>query len=49
MQYVGDGKGGWIPEALNYDRFAAAQQIVLQKHEAEIQELRERIALLESK
>ena len=49
VQYVGDGKGGWIPEALNYDRFAAAQQIVLRKHEAEIQELRERIALLESK
>ena len=49
VQYVVDGKGGWIPEALNYDRFAAAQQVVLQKHEAEIQELRERIALLESK
>ena len=49
VQYIGDGKGGWIPEALNYDRFAAAQQVVLRKHEAEIQELRERIALLESK
>lgn len=55
VRYEGDGKGGWRPEALNYDRFAAAQQIVLQKHEAEIQdlradniELRERIALLEA-
>lgn len=47
VQYVGDGAGGWIPEALNYDRFAAAQQVALQKHEAEITELRERIALLE--
>ena len=45
--YEGDGAGGWRPEALNYDRFAAAQQVVLQKHEAEITDLRERIALLE--
>lgn len=40
VRYEGDGKGGWRPEALNYDRFAAAQQIVLQKHEQEIQNLR---------
>lgn len=49
VKYEGDGKGGWRPESLNYDRFAAAHQIVLQKHEDEIKELRERIALLESK
>ena len=48
VDYAGDGKGGWRPESLNYDRFAAAQQVVLQKHEAEIKELRERIALLEA-
>ena len=48
VDYRGDGKGGWEPYALNYDRFAAAQQVVLQKHEAEIKELRERIALLEA-
>ena len=48
VKYVGDGKGGWIPDGLNYDRFAAAQQVVLRKHEAEINELRERIALLEA-
>ena len=55
VKYEGDGKGGWRPDGLSYDRFAAAQQIVLQKHEAEIQdlradniELRERIALLEA-
>ena len=47
VMYEGDGAGGWRPEALNYDRFAAAQQVVLQKHEAEIADLRERIALLE--
>ena len=47
VKYVGDGKGGWIPDGLNYDRFASAQQVVLRKHEAEINELRERIALLE--
>ena len=47
VKYTGDGKGGWIPDGLNYDRFAAAQQVVLRKHEAEINELRERIALLE--
>lgn len=40
VRYEGDGKGGWRPEALNYDRFAAAQQVVLQKHEQEIQDLR---------
>ena len=48
VAYSGDGKGGWRPESLNYDRFAAAQQVVLQKHEAEIKELREHIALLEA-
>ena len=47
VSYEGDGKGGWIPQGLNYDRFAAAHQIVLRAHEAEINELRERIALLE--
>lgn len=29
-----------LPQSLSYDRFPAAQQVVLQKHEAEIQELR---------
>ena len=48
VKYEGDGKGGWIPDGLNYDRFAAAQQVVLRKHETEITELRERIALLEA-
>ena len=48
VAYVGDGRGGWRPEGLNYERFSAAQQVVLQKHEAEIKELRERIALLEA-
>lgn len=48
VEYAGDGKGGWRPESLNYDRFAAAQQVVLKKHEDEIIELRERIALLEA-
>src|SRR5699024_5537965 len=50
-----DEDGNYGPDNLNYDRFPAAQQIVLQKHEAEIQdlradniELRERIALLEA-
>lgn len=49
VQYVGDGKGGWIPESLNYDRFAAAQQVVLQKHEDEIKELRAEINELRSR
>ena len=35
------------PEAIHYPVVAVAQQAVLQKHEAEITELRERIALLE--
>ena len=35
------------PEAIHYPVVAVAQQAVLQKHEAEIVELRERIALLE--
>lgn len=48
VQYGGDGRGGWRPDSLNYDRFTAAQQVVLQKHEDEIIELRERIALLEA-
>lgn len=40
VSYAGDGKGGWRPESLNYDRFAAAHQVVLKKHEQEIAELR---------
>ena len=47
VEYIGDGSGGWIPQTVNYERFAAAQQVILKKHEAEIAELRERIALLE--
>lgn len=39
VQYVGDGRGGWIPDSLNYDRFAAAHQVVLRDHEARIAEL----------
>src|SRR5699024_2189979 len=35
-----DEQGEYGPDNLNYDRFPAAQQIVLQKHEAEIQDLR---------
>ena len=48
VEYAGDGAGGWRPQSLNYERFSAAQQVVLKKHEAEIKELRERIALLEA-
>ena len=47
VRYEVSPKGDYLPDGLNYERFAAAQQIVLQKHEAEINELRERIALLE--
>ena len=43
VAYSGDGAGGWRPEALNYDRFAAAHQVVLQKHEARIAELEAKI------
>ena len=43
VMYEGDGAGGWRPEALNYDRFAAAQQVVLQKHEARIRALEEKL------
>lgn len=39
VKYEGDGKGGWRPESLNYDRFAAAHQVVLQKHEQQITDL----------
>lgn len=38
--YEDDEEGNPRVESLNYDRFCAAQQVVLQKHEAEIQELR---------
>ena len=48
VEYAGDGAGVWRPQSLNYERFSAAQQVVLKKHEAEIIELRERIALLEA-
>ena len=43
VRYEGDGKGGWRPEALNYDRFAAAQQVVLRDHDARIIELEAKI------
>ena len=43
VKYMGDGKGGWIPDGLNYDRFAAAQQVVLQDHEARIRALEEKL------
>lgn len=36
VKYEGDGKGGWVPDGLNYDRFAAAQQVVIREHEARI-------------
>lgn len=44
VKYTGDGKGGWIPDGLNYDRFAAAQQIVLREHEERLRALEERLA-----
>ena len=47
VRYEVSPEGDYRPEGLNYDRFAAAQQTVLRKHEDEINELRERIALLE--
>ena len=43
VEYDRDGR----PDALHYATFSVAQQAVLQKHEAEIAELRECIALLE--
>ena len=43
VEYDRDGQ----PDALHYATFSVAQQAVLQKHEAEIAELRERVALLE--
>lgn len=49
VSYDGDGKGGWRPDGLNYDRFAAAHQVVLQKHEREIQDLRAENEELRSK
>ena len=48
VRYEVSPEGDYRPEGLNYDRFAAAQQTVLRKHEDEINELRERIALLEA-
>lgn len=39
VKYTGDGKGGWIPDGLNYDRFAAAHQVVLRDHESRIKSL----------
>lgn len=47
VRYEVSPEGEYRPDGLNYDRFAAAQQVVLKKHEAEINELREQIALLE--
>ena len=49
VDYTGDGAGGWRPESLRYDRFAAAHQIVLKKHEDEIKELRAEINELRSR
>lgn len=46
--YEDDEDGNPRPDGLNYDRFCAAQQLVLQTQEAEIKELREHIALLEA-
>lgn len=48
VQYGGDGAGGWRPEALNYSRVPAAQQIVLQDHEARIAALEAQITELEN-
>lgn len=47
--YRGDGKGGWIPGSLNYGRFAAAQQVVLQNHEKRVKELETENAELRSR
>ena len=47
VRYEVSPEGDYLPDGLNYERFSAAQQIVLRKHEDEINELRERIALLE--
>lgn len=56
VSYSLDEDGSPRPEALNYDRFAAAHQSVLRKHESEIQSLknendglRDRLASLEAK
>ena len=46
VKYMGDGKGGWIPDGLNYDRFAAAQQVVLRDHETRIKSLENTIESL---
>lgn len=40
VRYADEGGPEPVPDGLNYERFGAAQQVVLQKHEAEIQELR---------
>src|SRR5690625_211853 len=43
VAYSGDGARAGRPQSLNYERSAAAQQIVLQKHEARIIELEAKI------
>ena len=40
--YGADG----LPQSLSYDRFPAAQQVVIRKHEAEIKDLKAQIAEL---
>lgn len=49
VSYSEDEVGNPRPEALNYDRFAAAQQVVLVDHDARIKELEEQVALLLSR
>src|SRR5699024_2207323 len=47
VSYSKGPDGEQRPESLNYDRFAAAQQVVLVDHESRIKELEARIAELE--
>ena len=47
--YNEDEYGTPRPDGLNYDRFAAAQQVVLVDHDARIKELEEQVALLLSR
>ncbi|UEJ82635.1 tail fiber domain-containing protein [Brachybacterium halotolerans subsp. kimchii] len=47
--YAGDGKGGWRPDALNYDGIGAAQQVVLQDHDSRVAALEARVTELEGR
>ena len=49
VTYKRGPNGELLPDGLNYDRFAAAQQVVLVDHNARINELEEQVALLLSR